>query len=58
MRSLMKDRNKPKECPDCKLKGERIISKPNMIMKTEPGANIINKSPMSHVNDGLPNDLL
>ena len=58
--SFIKNRNIPKLCPNCKYKnvGKHIITKPNMIMKTKPGEqNIIDSSPMSHVNDGLPNDL-
>lgn len=55
--SVMKDRNLPQECPVCKGKSKRIITSPNMIMKEKPGANIIDKSPMANVNDGLPNDL-
>ena len=56
--SSMKDRNVLKKCPNCKQHGTKVVTKPNMIMKTKPGEqNIIDSSPMAHVNDGMPDDL-
>ncbi len=47
-------------CPYCESKAKKRDGKyqTNFIMRTKPGEqNIIDSSPMAHVNDGLPDDL-
>jgi len=44
--SLIKDRRKPKVCPQCKELGKLIISATHFYFKSKPGQNIIDRSPM------------